>query len=723
MFKGMNMNDTTHLVDGKYGISDLVDMADLRRIFERFTEATGFTIGFLDHPGLNILIATGWRDICTKFHRGHSVSEANCIKSNKHLLNNLDEPGKLMIEQCENGLVDCAFPIFVKGKHIANLATGQMLLKKPDLEQFRRQAKLFGFDEHEYMKALGEVSVVSEEKLRSVTMFLGELALLFSQIGYARLVIKEDAERLEKEIAIRKTTEQSLAEEKERLLVTLRCIGDGVITTNTRGQIVLMNKVAEDLTGWLLSESTGRPLSDVFTIINKKTRKPCENPVEKILCSKQNVGLANYTVLVCRNGQELFIAASSAAIRDQSGNIIGVVLVFRDLTDRQKAEEALHNAQKLQSLGILAGGIAHDFNNYLGGILGHVDLAIHIAKDGELTQSVNELTQVSSIIAKAKNLTQRLLTFAKGEMPVMKLGSIAEVVREIATFSTSGSNVVLKFHANPNIPNCSFDENQIARVIQNLVLNANQAMPDGGTVQVSVEQELVKAHPVMPLGSYVKISVRDNGYGIPAEIIPHIFDPFVTTKPSGNGLGLAICYSIVKKHNGYIEVTSHLKKGSEFILYFPAVMQTQQATEDRQLEPESIHQKHGTVLVMDDEESILTTTSRMLQRMGYDTISVKDGTEVLKILNEKPFQLIILDLTIPGGMGGVETVREIRRRHPADIIVVAMSGYSEAQGISDPKDCAFDASIAKPFTMEELTSLLNKVVQQHSDTSDYPGAD
>lgn len=206
----MSMNDTSHLVDGKYGICDLVDLSELRRIFERFTEATGFTIGFLDHPGLNVLVATGWREICTKFHRSCPLAEANCLRSNHHLLDHLDTPGQMMIEPCDNGLVDCAYPIIVKGKHIASLATGQLLLKQPDFERFRGQAQLFEVDEHAYLQALAEVPVVSENKLRSMTQFLGEMALVLSEVGYARLAIKEDAERLGNEVAIRQQAEAQI---------------------------------------------------------------------------------------------------------------------------------------------------------------------------------------------------------------------------------------------------------------------------------------------------------------------------------------------------------------------------------------------------------------------------------------------------------------------------------------------------------------------------------
>ncbi|MCP4810413.1 MAG: PAS domain S-box protein, partial [Proteobacteria bacterium] len=219
------------------------------------------------------------------------------------------------------------------------------------------------FDEAGYLEALDEVPVITHEKLSSVTTFLGEMALMITELGYSRLAAKDDAERLEHEVAIRRRAEQSLAEEREQLLVTLRSIGDGVITTDTEGRVVLMNKVAEQLTGWSQSESAGRPLSEVLPIVDEVTREPCENPVDAVLRSGHVVGLPQQTLLLCRDGRELNIADSGAAIRDQKSDIIGVVLVFRDVTEQRKAETALQNAQKLQSLGVLAGGIAHDFNN------------------------------------------------------------------------------------------------------------------------------------------------------------------------------------------------------------------------------------------------------------------------------------------------------------------------------------------------------------------------
>jgi len=212
------MKKREYLIDGQYGITDILDIEELHLLCEDFTKATGFTIGFLDHPGLNILIATGWRDICVKYHRKSPIASENCISSNKHLLNNLNEPGKLVIEKCRNGLVDCAFPIIIKGKHIASLATGQLLTEPPDLEKFRAQAVKFGLDEEEYLQSLKDVPVVSESELLHVTGFLGRMATLLSELGYAKIVIKEESELLKREIEVRERIEK----ERKTLEVQLR---------------------------------------------------------------------------------------------------------------------------------------------------------------------------------------------------------------------------------------------------------------------------------------------------------------------------------------------------------------------------------------------------------------------------------------------------------------------------------------------------------------------
>ncbi len=239
------MDTSEHLVDGKYSIKDLVDIDKLRRIFEKFTQATGLTIGFLDHPGLNILIASGWRDICTKFHRGCPASAEHCVKSNQRLIGKLKEQGQLVIESCENGLVDCATPIIIKGVHIATLATGQLLLKDPNREQFKRQAKLYGYDEESYLKALDEIPVISEKQLKNATSFLGELALIVSELGFANTEIKEKNLQLEEDLLERKRIEEF----KDNVLNNVAHELRTPLHAMTQGIGILMEEFKEKVTG------------------------------------------------------------------------------------------------------------------------------------------------------------------------------------------------------------------------------------------------------------------------------------------------------------------------------------------------------------------------------------------------------------------------------------------------------------------------------------------
>ena len=279
--------------------------------------------------------------------------------------------------------------------------------------------------------------------------------------------------------------QQALAEiaaQKERLAVTLRSIGDGVITTDTSGNIVIMNKVAEDLTGWKLDEALGKPLATVFNIINENTRKPHENPVAKVLSSGQIVELANHTLLISRDGTERIIADSGAPIKDKDNKTIGVVLVFRDMTEKQQLQDSMQRAQKLESLGVLSGGIAHDFNNLMGGIFGYIDLAIAKSTEEEVIQ---RLSKAMNAIERARSLTGQLLTFAKGGAPIQKIAHLFPFVEETAKFALSGANVSCNFGVSQDLWACNFDKNQIGQVIDNLIINAQQAMPVGGTIEMS----------------------------------------------------------------------------------------------------------------------------------------------------------------------------------------------------------------------------------------------
>lgn len=510
------------------------------------------------------------------------------------------------------------------------------------------------------------------------------------------------------DITARKRNEEALATEKERLSVTLQSIGDGVITTDTNGKIVLLNNAAEKMTGWVSIEAAGKPLTEVFKIINETTRKECENPVDQVLATGQIVELANHTALVARDNREIIIADSAAPIKNAKGETIGVVLVFRDMTKKKKLETAVEVSSKLESLGVLAGGIAHDFNNLLGGIYGYIDMASISSNDEKVTRY---LSKTMATIERARDLTGQLLTFAKGGAPVQKIARLFPFVQETAQFALSGSKVSCDFDIQPDLWNCNYDSNQVGQVIDNLIINAQQAMPVGGTISVSARNIALseKEHPQLAKGDYVRVSIKDNGVGIPKELLTKIFDPFFTTKTKGHGLGLATCYSIVNRHGGCINVYSEQGKGSVFFVYLPAAKDSVSETEKRKTKQ---HKGSGTFLVMDDEEVMRETISEMLSALGYTVVCKENGKDAVDYVASelkagRVLSGMVFDLTVPGGMGGKDAVSEIRKLNNQIPVFVA-SGYADDPVMKTPEEYGFTASICKPFRRIELIEMLEK---------------
>jgi len=314
-----------YLVDGKYTFEDLVDIDQLRVMFEKFSRATGYTTGLVSFPDQKLLIGTGWRDICTQFHRAFATSEGYCKQSNLDLTAALREQKMLNVRPCESGLVDGATPIIIQGAHVANLFTGQILLEEPDIERFRKQGRAYGYDVDDYLKALAAVPVVTEQEFAQALAFLREMAVMLAELGLTDL----ESRRI-----VRESKKSA-----ENLRTTLNSIGDAVISTDTAGHVTRVNPVAEVLTGWTFEQARGQPLTEVFHIINAQTRDPVVNPVERVLANGKIVGLANHAALIARDGREYQIADSAAPILDAAGKVTGVVLVFRDVTAEYQLRE------------------------------------------------------------------------------------------------------------------------------------------------------------------------------------------------------------------------------------------------------------------------------------------------------------------------------------------------------------------------------------------------
>ena len=389
------------------------------------------------------------------------------------------------------------------------------------------------------------------------------------------------------------------------------------------------------------------------------------------------------------------------------------LVVLRDITRRKQVEEELLKIQKLESLGVLAGGIAHDFNNILMGIIGNLSFAK--ADIDSKTHVVEAVSAAERSAVRAKILTQQLLTFSKGGAPVRMAASIRELMEDATRFMLAGSKTVCQFRMADNLWPANIDEGQISQVIENIVINADQAMPNGGTLHITADNFVAGESSTMELpglqaGKYVKIAVKDEGGGIPEENLRKVFDPYFTTKQQGSGLGLATAYSIVRKHEGLLTVESTRDRGATFTIYLPATEAQPLVPPERP--PEALHGK-GRVLVMDDEEVVRNVTTRMLRTLGYEAELATDGGECLERFRTakaegRPFDAVILDLTVPGGMGGEDTIKVLRSIDP-DVRAVVSSGYSDGPIVSTFRRYGFRGVLTKPYDMSKLSQVLREV--------------
>ena len=506
-----------------------------------------------------------------------------------------------------------------------------------------------------------------------------------------------------------------LRESKENLSTTLNSIGDAVVAVDLDGKVVRMNPVAEKLTGWAFEEALGKPLDGIFNIINRQTREKIGIQVDKVRTSGVVIGNVNNTVLIAKDGLEYQITHSAAPIRDADGSSRGAVLVFRDVTEQKRMEEKIFKAKKLESVGILAGGIAHDFNNILTGLFGNIELVK--TKLPQEHAAYANIKTAHQALESAKSLTQQLLTFAKGGDPLLEAVDLKQVIRDSIAFNLSGSNIKTVLNLPANLWRANADKGQVSQVVSNLTINARQAMPNGGTLTINAENiEDIKDSAADHLsGNYVKICIQDEGGGISPEHLEKVFDPYFTTKQAGSGLGLATVHSIVAKHNGHINIVTELGVGTTFIIYFPMDSSAQEAAHAIPLyKTEEINSVLGHVLIMDDDEMIRDLLLGMLKFCGYTADVAADGKEALgkyisAIKSDNLFDIVIMDLTIPGGMGGKEAVVEFLAIDP-NVKVIVSSGYATDRIMANYRDYGFSGRLAKPFVMANLIKELSRIM-------------
>ncbi len=520
---------------------------------------------------------------------------------------------------------------------------------------------------------------------------------------------------------VQDTTDRKLIElahrrNEEDLRVTLDSIGDAVIATDTDGRITRMNPVAEQLTGWTRAEARNRPLLEVFRIISAHTRKAAENPVEKVLQTNLVVGLANHTVLVSRDGTEFQIADSGAPIRSSSGETIGVVLVFRDVTHEYALQERVRQSEKMQAIGRLAGGIAHDFNNLLTGIIGSAELLqTHLPPHPEAREFHSAILQAAE---QAAGLTARLLTFARNNPSTKSRMDVHAAIEDALGILRYAVNRQVRIHVQLDAKECTIegDRTQVQNAFLNLGINAAQAMPEGGEVFISSRTAtltdadcLSSAFDLRP-GPYVVIAVRDEGEGIPPDLVGRIFEPFFTTKApgEGTGLGMAAVWGTIKDCHGAINVESQLGVGTEFTILLPLSKGAEQVSRD----PGKLVRGKGLILIVDDEPMIRAMAEASLRRLGYDVLVADGGRSAVELFEQHHAQvdLVLLDMVMPG-MDGRACFTALRAIDHAAKVVLC-SGFAHEHDINALRAQGLVDLIRKPFRVAALSRVVHDAISK-----------
>ncbi|MBN1535057.1 MAG: PAS domain S-box protein [Spirochaetes bacterium] len=508
---------------------------------------------------------------------------------------------------------------------------------------------------------------------------------------------------------VRKRHENAMREIEGRYRTLVETSPDSIVLTDLEGDIQLANRKAAELHGF----ASEREMIGINTmeLYSPGSSKRILGEMRKLARGGRLEGLE--AEFLRRDGSTFMVELSITAMCDPEGRPYAFIGVARDIADRKRLEEEIQKRQKLDSLGVLAGGIAHDFNNILTAILGNISLARASLPAGGL--AMERLSIAENACYQAKYLTMQLLTFSKGGAPVKRILSIAEILRDTVQFSLSGASVRPLFSLAEDLWPVEIDEGQIRQVIHNLIINADESMPEGGMIAITAENLHVEPGTGLPKqpGRYVKCSIRDQGAGIPAKYLKKVFDPYYTTKQKGSGLGLAVSYSIIQRHGGIVTAESSEGVGSVFSFYLPAA--EGYAPDRQEAAAQAVRNSAtGRVLVMDDEDLILNVLSHMLAFLGYRCDTARDGGEAIECyrrsMQEKDrYDAVIMDLTVPGGMGGRDAVRMLLDMDP-QLKAIVSSGYSGDPVIADYRRHGFMGAIHKPYVIEELSEMLGRVI-------------
>lgn len=798
-------------------LGELLKATEIQQLFESYYNLIKIPVAIID-LNANVLLSSRWQRICTRFHRVHPTTCSRCIESDTQLATQLQEGKTYSIYACRNGLTDCASPIIIEGKHIANVFIGQFLIKEPDEARFRRQAEEFGFDIADYLAALHEVPIVEMEKIPFIQELLIRMTRLITNLSIDR---KRAIESQTRHSIILNTIPQSVfwkdlngqyldcnapfartaglatpddivgktdfdlpwpRHDAEAYRTDDRAViaanqprlhsieplhnadGSRIIVDISKIPLVDANNapyglvgIFEDITERRQAEeklkkaaeewrTTFNSTTDLFLLIDKDYRITKANkaaatflqlPLNEIIghfcyelmhattyplpecpLSKLQGSMKHEDAELYLNEKNIWVQVTVDPVLDEKGELLEVVHVVRDITERKKLEAQLHQAQKMESMGRLAGGVAHDYNNMLSVILGYSQMALE--KAGPETPLGEDLQEILSAAKRTAGITRQLLTFARKQTILPQVLDLNETITGMINMLRRliGEDIDLTWLPASDLWPVKIDPSQMDQLLANLCINARDAITGVGkisieTESVTFESEYFNSHTEVIPGDYVLLTVGDNGCGMEKDVLDNIFEPFFTTKEigKGTGLGLSTVYGIVQQHNGFVHVYSEPGKGTTYKIYLP---RHPGEIDDSASERDGDVQvgQGETILVVEDEEAILKLTSIMLRDLGYTVLTANTPNQAVKIACEwtDGINLLLTDVIMPE-MNGRDLAVQLLAIHP-DIKCLFMSGYS-ANIIAD--QCALHNGIhliQKPYSAKDLATMVRKALNE-----------
>jgi PAS domain S-box-containing protein len=511
-----------------------------------------------------------------------------------------------------------------------------------------------------------------------------------NQRRYLRLLRKEVISRV-----------AELQQSESRFGVTLDSIADGVLTTGLKGDVLYMNPAAELIFGPSSENISSPVLRDLFRLPGIS-----EKELNELIKHVFTGTVWTSRLKLERPDQDVqLIEVGTAALRDSDQQLLGAVIVVRDVTEKVRLQEELDQSQKLASLGTLAGGIAHDFNNLLAVIKWNVSA---LQQDANQTTQKHAIELIDNAVDQATTLSEQMLTFARGGIPLLQTCFLDTLIRSSIALHANESNLQFKVDLADDLWPVEVDTVQFNQVLNNLLTNASQAMPAGGTISVRAANRQLANND--GAGREVEIEIQDQGEGIPPDKLQRVFEPYFTTKSKGFGIGLATCYSIIKKHHGKLTVVSEVGQGSTFRIRLPASTNTPKAPEQNSQLEDNVSNR---ILVVDDDDLVRKSLTAVLKTAEFQVVAVSNGSEAITTYQQDQalgghFHAVLIDLTMPGGLDGCETIKRLLKIDP-DVRGIVISGYSDEQVLANYEQYGFVDRLQKPSSLEELQNVLNRL--------------